>query len=255
MHIAGTTSLANSTADRVIDILLLFSDQKPVWTAVELAQKMDMPRSTVYRYLSSLKNSRLIVEQGDGLFKLGPRVQVLANVAKSSTNFIQIAREEMLKLSERFNETVLLNELVDYDIATLERIESRHRIRLMSTRGSLLPWPATPSSKLFLAYATPEKREQFWSISSPQAYTALTIIDKTALLAELAKIVREGYAYSDEERDEGVLGVAVPIIAGNDCQYCLSIVAPKFRVNATTLDEMRQALISTAHVIAKHGTD
>ncbi len=255
MHIPGTTSLANSTADRVIEILLLFSYQKPAWTAVELAQKMDMPRSTIYRYLSSLKNSKMIVEQGDGLFKLGPKIQILANVAKSSTSFIEVAREEMLKLSERFNETVLFNELVDYDIATLERIESRQRIRLMSTRGSLLPWPATPSSKLFLAYAPPENLEQFWSVSSPHAFTPHTIVDKAALLVELANIVRQGYAYSDEERDEGVVGVAVPLLTGNGCRYCLSMVAPKFRVNASTLDEMRQTLIDTARVVARHYAD
>lgn len=255
MHTPGATSLANSTADRVIEILLLFSYQKPVWTAVELAQRMDMPRSTIYRYLGSLKNSKMVVEQGEGLFKLGPKIQLLANVAKSSTSFLEVAREEMLKLSERFNETVLFNELVDFDIATLERMESRQRIRLMSTRGSLLPWPATPSSKLFLAYAPPEKLEEFWSVSSPIAYTPHTIVDKAALLAELADIVQQGYAYSDEERDEGVVGVAVPVLTGSVCRYCLSMVAPKFRVDATTLEGMRLALIETAGVIARHYAD
>ena len=251
MHISASPPLANSTADRVIEILLLFSDQKPVWTAVELAQQMDMPRSTVYRYLSSLKNSKMLVEQGDGVFKLGPKIQVLANVAKSSTSFIEAARAEMLLLSERFNETILFNELVDYDVATLERIESRQRIRLMSTRGSLLPWPATPSSKLFLAYAPLEMREQFWSVSRPHAFTPHTIIDKEALLVELANIVRQGFAYSDEERDEGVVGVAVPLLTTQGCRYCLSMVAPKFRVNSSTLNDMRDALMDTARIVAR----
>jgi len=252
MHIPGSPPLANSTADRVIEILLLFSDQRPVWTAVELAQQMDMPRSTVYRYLNSLKNSKMLVEQWDGVFKLGPKIQVLAHVAKSSTSFIEAARAEMLLLSERFNETILFNELVDYDVATLERIESRQRIRLMSTRGSLLPWPATPSSKLFLAYAPLEMREQFWSVSRPHAFTPHTIIDKEALLVELANIVRQGFAYSDEERDEGVVGVAVPLLTTQGCRYCLSMVAPKFRVNSSTLNDMRDALIDTARIVARH---
>lgn len=252
MQSTGTSALANSTADRVIEILLLFSDQKPVWSAIELSQHMEMPRSTVYRYLNSLKNSKMLMEQGDGLFKLGPKIQVLANVAKLSTNFIEVARAEMLLLSERFNETVLLNELVDFDVATLERIESRQRIRLVSTRSSLLPWPATPSSKLFLAYAPPEKREMFWSMGTPQAYTQQTILNRTELEGELNRIVAQGYAYSNEERDEGVVGVAVPVSAQAECRYCLSIVAPKFRVTDERLAEMRIALTDVARKVAAH---
>jgi len=252
MQSTGTSTLANSTADRVIEILLLFSDQKPVWSAIELSQHMEMPRSTVYRYLNSLKNSKMLMEHGDGLFKLGPKIQVLANVAKLSTNFIEVAREEMLLLSERFNETVLFNELVDFDVATLERIESRQRIRLVSTRSSLLPWPATPSSKLFLAYAPQEKRELFWSMGTPQAYTSQTILDRGLMEAELTRIVAQGYARSDEERDEGVVGVAVPVIAQIGCRYCLSMVAPKFRVSDEKLVEMCTALTEVARKVAVH---
>lgn len=255
MHASAIPSLANSTADRVIEILLLFSYEKPAWTALELAQKMDMPRSTVYRYLGSLKNSQLILEEGDGSFRLGPKIQVLANVGRSTTSYIAVAREEMLKLSERFNETLLFNELVDFDIATLERIESRQRIRLTSTRGSLLPWPATASAKLFLAHVSADKLSQFWSLSRPHAFTNRTIVNKDDLLSELKEIATQGYSYSDEERDEGVVGVAVPIITASEVKHCLSIVAPKFRVSTHALDEMRDALIETATIIAKHYTD
>lgn len=255
MHAPAIPSLANSTADRVIEILLLFSYEKPAWTALELAQKMDMPRSTVYRYLGSLKNSQLILEDGDGSFRLGPKIQVLASVGRATTSYLGLAREEMLKLSDRFNETVLFNELVDFDVVTLERIESRQRIRLASTRGSLLPWPATASAKLFLAYASPEKLSQVWSLSRPHAYTSSTIVDKDALLYELKKIAHEGYAYSDEERDEGVVGVSVPIITGHEVKHCLSMVAPKFRVGAQNLEQMRDALLETAKVITRHRSD
>lgn len=219
---------------------------------MELAQQMGMPRSTIYRYLNSLKSSKLLAEHVDGLFKLGPKIQVLANVAKISTSFIDVAREEMIKLSERFNETIILNELVDFDVSTLERIESRQRIRLAATRGSLLPWPATPSSKLFLAYASLEKRDVFWGLSKPQPYTDKTIVEKDLLIDELARIVAQGYAYSDEERDDGVIGVAAPILTGRGCRYCLSMVAPKFRVPESMLIDMQQALTEAAKKIAVH---
>lgn len=255
MHGSANPSAANSTADRVIEILLLFSYEKPAWTAIELAQKMEMPRSTIYRYLGSLKNSQLILEEGDGSFRLGPKIQLLANVGRLASSYLGVAREEMLKLSERFNETVLFNELVDFDVATLERIESRQRIRLTSTRGSLLPWPATASAKLFLACLPAQKLNLFWPLSKPHAYTSSTIVDKDDLLSELKKITQQGYSYSDEERDEGVVGVAVPIITASEVTHCLSMVAPKFRVGPSDLEDMRDALMQAAKTIAKHCTD
>ncbi|MES2415624.1 MAG: IclR family transcriptional regulator [Pseudomonadota bacterium] len=247
---SSTAAVANSTADRVIEVLLLFNYQRPAWTANDLAARLDMPRSTLYRYLTSLKNAKMIEEQGDGVFRLGPRIQVLAGVAKSSVSFAEIARGEMLRLSEVFNETLLLNELVDFDIATLERVESRQRIRLSVSRGSLLPWPATASSKLLLAHADPETAANFWSFCAPQAYTAKTIVDRHALESELAGILKRGYAYSDEERDTGVVAVAVPVSSRYGYKRSLSLVAPKFRMGFSALDEARHALQSAAESLA-----
>lgn len=243
---------ANSTADKVIDILLLFNDKHSTWSIPDLVRQTGLPRSTLYRYLGSLRKARLLTEHRHGVYKLGPRIQLLASVARSSVDTIQLARSEMLKHLEMFNETVLFNERVDYEVVTLERIESRHRLRLASTRGSLLPWPATASSKLLLAYAPDIEKERFWAVAHPVAFTARTIPNREAMEAELACIRRQGYAYSDEERDEGVIGVAVPIIVQGQCYRGISIVAPKFRVSAETLKRMLEELMAAAKVIAEH---
>lgn len=60
---------ANSTADRAIEILLAFDAAHPVWTPTALAQHLEMPRSTIYRYFNSLKHYGLIVEDRDGGFQ------------------------------------------------------------------------------------------------------------------------------------------------------------------------------------------
>lgn len=245
-----TTAQVNSTADRVIDILLLFSDKHPTWSVADLVKRTQLPRSTLYRYLGSLRKAKLLMEHRHGMYRLGPAIQLLAGVAKSSMDTIGVARSEMLKLSEMFNETVLFNERVDYDIVTLERIESRHRLRLTSTRGSLLPWPATASAKLLLAYASEEESSRFWTVSHPVAYTPSTIADREAMELEIARIRQHGYAYSGEERDEGVVGIAVPIIVNGRCNRCISIVAPKFRVADETLIRMRDELKASAKAIA-----
>src|SRR5687767_7812175 len=58
----GAGGAANSTADRAIDILMAFSEDKPAWSTAEIAAHFGMPRSTTYRYLNSLRSYALIVE-------------------------------------------------------------------------------------------------------------------------------------------------------------------------------------------------
>lgn len=198
-----------------------------------------------------MRKAKLLTDHRHGVYRLGPRVQLLAAAAKSAVSTLQVARNEMLKHAEMFNETVLFNERVEYEIVTLERLESRHRLRLASTRGSLLPWPATASSKLLLAYASEAEQAQFWAMAHPVSFTAKTIADRGGMEHELRQIRRQGYAYSDEERDEGVVGVAVPVMENGRCYRCLSIVAPRFRVSDEQLEHMRQELLAAARVIAE----
>ena len=160
---------ANATADRAIDILLLFSEEQPVWTVNDIAAHFSMPRSTIYRYVSSLRGYALIIEdgRGGGGYRLGPRVFALARVARSNTSVIRIAAPHLASLSERYGELVVLNQRVGHEMITLDRIESRHRVAISYTRSQLLPWPATGSAKLLLAFAPEPERTPLMKLLKP----------------------------------------------------------------------------------------
>ena len=48
----------------------------------EIAAHFDMPRSTIYRYLVSLRSYALIVEDDKGGYRLGPKISVGAGRAR-----------------------------------------------------------------------------------------------------------------------------------------------------------------------------
>ena len=141
-------SLANATADRAIDILLLFTEQAPVWTAQDIALHFDMPRSTTYRYLSSLRSHALIVQDSRGRYTLGPRLLHMSQVARAVHPVVAVALPHMRELLDRFKENVVLNERIGTEIIGLERLQSPQQIVLKSSRTHLLPWPATGSAKV-----------------------------------------------------------------------------------------------------------
>lgn len=242
-------AIVNSTADRALDILMAFSDDQRLWSASELADKFKMPRSTLYRYLNSLRGYNLIAEDQNGRFRLGARVLQLARIARESTSILQVALPRMHKLQEDFGEIVVLKERVGYDTVNLERLEGRHRITLTATRSQILPWPAAPSAKVFTAFADAAERKELLGFMKPVAYTPRTVPNMKALMKQLETIRELGYSIVDEEMDEGVRGVGVPIFQDGQCRYTLSLPAPSFRMSDARMIEAAVAFKREAEAI------
>jgi DNA-binding IclR family transcriptional regulator len=232
---------ANSTADRAIDIMLLFTDDKPLWSAAESAGHFHMPRSTTYRYLNSLRSYALIVEDDRGGYCLGPRIFPLARVAKANLSILQIAAPHLRSLSEQFGEMFVIHERVGSEIIALDRTQCTHRVTVTSTRSHILPWPATGSAKVLLGFAPESERKAIMTMLQPTSYTRRTLVDMKALEKTLDDIVKAGFATTEEERDEGVWGVAAPIFVRGAARYCLAMAAPRFR-----MDKMRIAAVTAA---------
>src|SRR5262245_50911445 len=102
-HMAGRTGVAassrNSTAERAIDVLLLFDQDTPVLSAGDIAERLGMSRSTTYRYLQSLRSFDLLEEDSaHGSFRLGPRIFELARIARRGLGLSEIALPVMQDL-------------------------------------------------------------------------------------------------------------------------------------------------------------
>ena len=248
----GSAAGANSTADRAIEILLLFSQDRPVWTSNEISEHFEMPRSTTSRYLASLRANSLIVQDARGAFNLGPRLLHMAHVARICNPIVAVATEVMQPLSEQFSEVVVLNERLGSEIIALHRIESQARIVLKSTRTHLTPWPATGSAKVLLAFASKEESAELFESLTPTRYTTHTIATVAGLRKELQSIRETGFATSDEERDDDVWGASVPLFHGGECAHALSLVGPKFRIPPKTRAAIIDALLDASrHVSAQ----
>jgi Fic family protein len=68
---AGQTSTSgyrerNSTADKALDILGMFTESRPTVGAAEVAEQLQVARSTAYRYVQSLVNSGFLEEADVG---------------------------------------------------------------------------------------------------------------------------------------------------------------------------------------------
>jgi DNA-binding IclR family transcriptional regulator len=249
---AGTkTSAANSTADRAIDILLLFTEERPTWLMAEIAAHFDMPRSTIYRYLASLRSYALIIEDDRGGYRLGPKIFPLAQAARAGTSILSVAQPYFDKLNREFGEAVTLYERVGHESIPLLRLESRHSVKMIYSRGQMLPWPAAASSKALLAFAPPGDQEAILRLLVPVRFTGSTIRSLPLLRRALKTIRKQGYVYSDQEREEGVRAVAAPIFSRGEGRYCVTMSGPLFRITTKKIPLMIETVCKTASDITE----
>jgi DNA-binding IclR family transcriptional regulator len=249
---AGTKmGSANSTADRAIDILLLFSEERPRWLMAEIAAHFDMPRSTIYRYLTSLRSYALIIEDDRGGYRLGPKIFPLAQAARAGTSILSVAQPYLDKLNREFGEAVTLYERVGHESIPLLRLESRHSVKMIYSRGQMLPWPAAASSKVLLAFAPPGDQEAIVRLLVPVRFTGSTIRSFPLLRRALKTIRKQGYVYSDQEREEGVRAVAAPIFSRGEGRYCVTMSGPLFRITTKKIPLMIKTVCKTASDITE----
>ncbi len=242
---------ANSTADRAIEILLMFSDDRPTISAAEVAQSFEMSRSTTYRYLSSLRARGLIVDAGESTFRLGPRIFDLARIARRGYSVLQLAEPVLRRLGKATGETVLMTQISGIEISVLECIESSGPMRISYNRGQVLQTPATASAKVFMAFGDAKVAQTILRRRRFERYTERTIVDPGEIARELERVKAQGFALNRDEVDEGVSAVAAPILdARGMAHYAVSVAMPTFRATDEKLPALCQEVRRAADEIA-----
>ncbi|MER6959931.1 MULTISPECIES: IclR family transcriptional regulator [unclassified Streptomyces] len=220
----------NSTADRALDILLMFDDDRLVLSAAEVASRLGVARSTAYRYLQSLTTNGFLEENGGSGFRLGPRVIDLARLARKGVGLSDLARPVMRRLVERTGMPALLTRRAGSAVVCLEREEAGTALRLSYERGQVLSINAGAAALALLAWAPAKELDELLAGPLPR-YTDATHADPEELRAHLADIREQGYAVGRGELDPDVLGVGAPVRGeGGAVVAALSIAAFSHRV-------------------------
>ncbi|ORW41846.1 IclR family transcriptional regulator [Mycobacterium paraense] len=244
----------NSTADRALDILLLFNEKKLVWSGAEIADRIGVARSTGYRYMQSLVNAGF-VEEGAGGFRLGPRIFELARLARAGTSLGDIAVPAMRSLVAAVGETALLTRRSGRFVVCLELVEAPRPVRLSYERGHVLPINAGAAAEVLLAWASPDEVASVLNTAPLERFTAKTLTDPAQLQARLAQIRKDGVAISQGELDKEILGVAAPIhSARGGVIAAVSVAALASRVPRSEVKSLKLAVKTAAANISEQLT-
>ncbi len=239
-----------SKAIEIFDLLLKKRDSVDVH---ELANALHMPKSTAYAYIAFLKNRGLLASADrQGNYKLGLRFLDYASIVKNQIQLSSIAFPYMSDLSKNFQDTVILTvRKGDYSYI-IEKAERGVGLVYMRNIGDRRPLHCGASSKVHLAYMKETELDQYFRDTKLKSYTKNTIANREKLLEELEKIRKQGYAFSNQEIDLGVSGVAAPIWNNEgEVVASMGMVGPINRINAKTLGPIAKAVVHCAKMISK----
>jgi len=223
--------------DRALQVIELFSLEKPEWGVTEISKNLNIYKSNVYNILTTLVERGFVIKDSKtDKYKLGIKFFELGSVVIKNMDLRKIAHPHIEKLSKEFNETVHLGVLDKGRVISIEREESGQSLSPRIFIGKRAPLHCTAVGKAIMAYLSEDKVSLIIKEKGLEKYTENTITDREKLEKEFLKIRKQGYAVDNMEHEEGVRCVAGPIrdYTGKVIAS-MSVSGPAFRINGNNI--------------------
>lgn len=204
-----------------------------------IAADLDIPVSTVYRYLRTLREFEL-VEDSDGEYTPGPALAIAAVGGVTRSMLVELADPVLEKLSRATGETASLTVRIGSYAMCIHQRESRHQLRLAFTVGQVLPLYAGAGSRVLLAYAPDEILREVLA-RDLQSYSSNTP-DRGSLARHLKSTRLSGIATSRGEFTPGSVAVAAPVFRAGSIVCAVTVAGPGFRCTPAWQVNTKRAL-------------
>ncbi len=218
----------------------------------DLAERVDLPKSTVARLLAALEAEKAVeqVEIG-GAYRVGAGLIDIAGAVPAGRSLVVAARPHLLELADALEEVAGLSILDGDHVYYLDHTESSSDVQLRDWTGEHAPLHAVPSGMAMLAHLSPAQQEEYLGQPLEQS-TPWTTLDPEVLRARLPQIRSLGYAWGYEEFSEGINSVAAPVL-DEDGQplAALHVHGPAYRFPDPDLaHDLGLAVVAAAHRLA-----
>jgi IclR family pca regulon transcriptional regulator len=212
----------------------------PGLTLAEVARDTGLTRAAVRRFLLTLAELGYVRADG-GRFSLTPRVLELGHTYLSSLTLPELAQPHLRELVEQVHESSSMSVLDGSDIVYVAREPTRRIMTVAIAVGTRFPAHVTSMGRVLLADLAPDALDAFLEGVQLEPLTAQTLTTESAIRNELERVRRQGYAIVDQELEQGLRSVAVPVRDHRG----RAVAAVNVSAHATrkTLDGIRRELL------------
>jgi DNA-binding IclR family transcriptional regulator len=237
--------------DRAFAVLDLLGESNTPLGLAQVASSLELHKSTAHRFLMVLERHRMVERTAGGKFRLGLRLFDFGNRAIEQYDMRDRAQPHLRRLVAETEETAHLCILEGAHIVYIDKIEPSRSVRMITRIGSSNPVHCTSVGKAILAFLPEERVTDVLRKVRFERFTPQTIATPEALRAEIEKTRRRGYAVDDEELEEGLRCIAVPVLdAQRQPVAAVSLSGPSFRVTAQKLPAIANHLLQCVRGIS-----
>ena len=207
-----------------IDVLEAIAFSGEELGVTQLAERLHVTKGSVHRHLTTLvERGYLAQNPATTRYRLGPKSRLLARIAPD-VDLVQVAEGPMRDLRDELGHSVVLSASTPRGALILTTVAGKSPIEIGVRTGSELSLYASAQGRVMLAHAPRPAQERV--LAGPlQKLTSKTMVDPRHLQAELARILRQGYASAPEQALLGINAVAVPVFdATGSCVACVTVV-------------------------------
>lgn len=246
---------SKGTVARVVELIRCFAEGPPEWSLGEIADRVDLPRSTTHRLLQLLRAQGFVeIDEENRRYTTGRELYRVAALLAASMPLVQLAMPILRGVVDECDETALLG-LYQRDRHAMifaAKVESTKPVRYVIDVNV----PQTPlygaTGRAIIAFLDDEELERAIAANASVPGGDQRRLDRRALREELEEIRRNGYAVSSGQRIPTAVGIAAPFFfADGSVAGDIGVTIPEFRFET----RKRSSLIALVRAAAARMSD
>ncbi len=233
-------------------ILKLFTPKQNEYGITEIANNLQLSKSTVHRYVKELvKEGFLIQNKTNGNYSLGFSVLALGGIVQSQKEVYIDAKPLLIKLANRFHLPAHICVMEHNQVVYLLREMGDYSVKLITKSGRYNDLHCTAEGLAILAFKNEKIIENI--LTQPlKKHTNDTITDPAILRQKILEIHYDQFVITKDTYALGFISFAVPIKDyTGDVVSSLAIIGESKKVDENQYDEIIKVLKMTAKEISE----
>ncbi|WP_337184561.1 IclR family transcriptional regulator [Shinella sp.] len=187
-----------------------FGEARPRLTITDVSAQTGLDRATARRCLLTLAELGYAAYDGK-FFELTPKILRLGHAYLSATPLPRLVQPYLDQISERIGQSASACVLDGVEIVYVARAAQKRIMSINLSAGSRLPAYCASMGRVLLAALPEAEARAVIEASDRRANTPFTRTEPDALMDELSRVRRQGYALIDQELEIGLRSIAVPL--------------------------------------------
>ncbi|WP_221795660.1 IclR family transcriptional regulator [Oceanobacter mangrovi] len=237
--------------ERGLKLLLEFNRHNAALTAPELAKRMELPRTTVFRLLATLEIMGFVTRHGNE-YKLGMSVLRLGFEYLASLELTELGQPVLNRLSQEIGYSCNLVVRDERSIVYVAKVTPPGILASTVTVGTRLPAHATVLGRILLEDLSLSELRELYPENQLEGYSSNTPQTVESLHDMVQQDLKRGYALSEGFYESSISTIAAPVRDGTGkIVAALGATIPSSHIDDEQLSPMVSKVRTSAEELSR----